>query len=274
MSKLDREGNAVEGLHYVENEVFNKKVVGLWNRVRPRMGEFTYFEPRDLALVKEIEHSSSYIHERAESAVGLEYAVMQGIHDAEWFGEGAAVTPMSKYDDLVNHLDAVVALRAGSEPMYLGLDVTSSGTYDIIERKLKQTADLLNEGRLAKVKYFVDDETGEHKQIAVPRVVIAATPEAVGGLMESMVERPKDVARDPIQLEVLEEALEQLQFGLEVLEKRGGPADTQETYHRLIDHLTRVYKKKSLSIPHEYRQAQGDVISDVLEHQRRLLAAA
>ncbi|GEM_PF-6319738 len=274
IASLDREGNAVEGVHYVNNEAFNTKVAAVWNRVRPRLREFSYFNLEDPKLVQQIEHGSRYVHERADAAVGLEYVMMQGIHEAGWLGDGAAVTPTSKYDDVVNHLDAVIAIRAGGEPMYLGLDVTSSGTYEIIERKLQQTADLLLKGELATAKYYIDDETNERKQVRVPRVVIAASPHTTAELMEQMVEHPAEAAGNAVQLEVLDEVLEQLQFGLDVLQQRGAPATTQEVYRRLIAHLAGVRKEKGLSVQGEHDETQRDIISEVIKRQRRFLEAA
>ena len=269
---IDRQGNPVEGVHYVANERFNRQVASSWNRIRPRSSQFPYHDRADDELVKQIEQSKNYIQERSDAAVGLEYAVMEGIHNGAWLGVEAAVTPASKYDDLVNHIDAVVTIQEGDQSMYLGLDITSSDDYAVIERKLMQTTANLKQGKLTTIKYYINDESGDKREISAPRVVIAVTSKATRELVDGMVEHPQNIPVHPIQLDILDEALEQLSVGLEAVEKQKATPEVQEAYRRLVDYLTGLKQKKSLQVVRRtYGQAPRETISVILSYHRQYL---
>ena len=244
-----------------------------WNRIRPKPTQFPYHDKSDDEIVKRIEHGKYFNQERSDSSVGLEYAVMEGIHNHGWFGSGASVTPTAKYDDMVNHVDAVVTFQSADQPMHLALDVTTGGDYRTIESKINENVDNLTQGKLTEVKYFIDDENGSKKPVQAPRVIIALTPQATSELVEKMAEKPESVSKDSIQLLILDEALEQLSFGLETLKNSQASQETREKYQELINYLSAIKQEKSPSVvPGTTEQAIRETISQILNQHRQFLA--
>ncbi len=279
LSKIDREGNPADRQHYVESEIFDNKIAKTWNKVRPRYGDFLRKKDevgtfplneitKDRLLVEQIKKGNDYVKERADFAVGLEYIMMEGIHEHGWLGDNASITPTLEYDDIVNGIDMTVTFTPdGESPLLLGIDTTTSGDDSVIDKKLHRTARTLIDGNLSTVKYYIDDQTGDRKQITVPRVVIATSPETAKELMETLTANAQLAKNDSVQIEILDEVIEQLLFGLEMMKNHGSTSNI-EIYERLLKHLELVQKEKSPTIKENEGRAR-ELISDAVKRQRQ-----
>lgn len=246
LNRIDRGGNPVDRYYYTTNEKFNTKVVQPWNKIRPKLTNFlprvpednqgiTYSlaeQKRDQAFLENFEKSPDFVQERSEAAVGLEYVMMEGIHEYGWLGDAAHVTPTNKHDDYVNGLDLIVSVphpHKENEYLRFGIDTTTSPEQWVIDKKLRRTIGQLKDNKLSTVKYFISDESGERETISVPRFVVAVSAAEASNLQARQAEKDKSLVNDDIQIELIEELEEQAAFAVDQLLSHGDKSVKLET---------------------------------------------
>lgn len=276
--ELDSRGNTVTGDYYTGDEEFDNKIAKGWNEVRPKYGQFLKKDAndnlynkeeieRDRELVNKIKRQDWFIQERNKQAIALEYIAMEGIHNQGWLGE-ASVTPTLSHDDVVGGIDMVVRFdRINGEPLFLGIDTTTSLNESIIEHKLQRTVDDLTEHKLSEVKYFIDDQTAEKKHLQLPRVILNISAENVEELIPLMMKKSELIKTDKIQTDALDEIINQLSFGLEFLKQEQANDQLIATYQQLLDHLTKIRKEKSPTKENKSSRANG-VLTEALDRLR------
>lgn len=125
--------------------------------------------------------------ERMKNIAGIfEAIVIDEAESSEWLGSRAIVYSASEYDDFMNGVDAVAEFKNNeneSDFLALAMDVTFSSDIENIEKKINRVLKSVKDGVLTPLKYFADED-GNQSKMEVPRVVIGADAEMVGGLMK------------------------------------------------------------------------------------------
>jgi hypothetical protein len=169
----------------------------------------------------EVEKDKRYVAERERTFENNEVAKAATIfeliiHEADmndWFGPDARMIRASRYDDIKNGVDEVIAFDRGDGVLYtaLAIDATTATSYTEKFRRIKKDID---SGFLAELKYFEDDTGTQHfhgQLKRVPRIVLEADVSTVQSLATLWLEKRKDeLANHRVQLKLLVEVVEQL----------------------------------------------------------------
>lgn len=132
---------------------------------------------------------------------------------ANWFGENASTLQTSKFDDIVNKVDAVVEFKEGlMQAMHLALamDVTISGHFGEKFDHIKKTID---SGKLTEIKYFASEVLNIHgRKTNVPHVVLGVDRKTLYDVVAKWANGDtKALADHPIQIKLLCEIETQLE---------------------------------------------------------------
>lgn len=203
-----------------------------WDADRPRPEDLTTAAEAK-KLNGEISSLKSEMERPTEEARAAEYLVMEGIYEHYWFGGNpdesenqdteVYVTPTSEYDDVVNGIDMVVAIRHGQDAwMHLGIDVTTSKIDQQIEKKLKRTDIALKHDEMSMVEFYQshDSPDSDYGTIEMPRIVLGIDRAAVETLAIEMMTNKSKMAGHPVQLEFIHEIIDQLAGSVEQVVNR------------------------------------------------------
>jgi hypothetical protein len=142
---------------------------------------------------------------------------------SNWFGEAAVTIKTSKLDDIANGVDEIVEFEEDEKsPSYLALAVDA--TYSTFpDHKLQKIKEEIDRGELAKIKYAVIENTGFRGELnKVPRVVIGVSARTVNQLAELWLSKnTKELAKHPVQIQILEEVLMQCKAFGKYAESKG-----------------------------------------------------
>jgi hypothetical protein len=286
LRRIDRQGSInMPGMYYTDNEEFNRKVVDIWNKVRPRYSQFlpnpegtggvsySLAELKaDQELIMKIRQGPDFQRERSEAAVGLEYVIMEAIHEHGWLGTEASVTATNDYDDYVNGVDCVVSIpRKEGGYFHLGIDSTVSQDVFVIDKKLMRLVKQSRSGELNPVKYFINDQTGEREMIHVPRFVVATSANISHELQNMLIKQPDMIATDVAQHEILEEIEEQAIFAIEQLTRyKHTQTDAYRAYAEVLAYVRVLRQEKTLSVSGSYERVPIEIISDSLRRLSKM----
>jgi hypothetical protein len=132
---------------------------------------------------------------------------------SEWLGANAMTIKCSRYDDICNGIDTIAEFQEGeSSASHLGLAIDVTTAQGLI-KKFDRIRDEIDRGKLAKVKYFVSKNMNIRGELSnIPRVVIGADRSTVKELGELYLDKDyQALAEHPIQFQVLDEIVEELQ---------------------------------------------------------------
>lgn len=168
---------------------------------------------------------------------------------SNWFGPDAFTIKSSRYDDIKNGVDSIVEFRESdyaASYLALAIDVTFSAD---VEKKFERIKKEIEEGELSKIKYFVSEHMNVRGELAkIPRVVIGAESKTVKNLAELWIEeKNKDLGIHPIQFQVLEEAITQLETFKHYAEKVNRP-EIAGVYHKTLNLVKKIYEEKLTEI--------------------------
>lgn len=140
--------------------------------------------------------------ETTDYATAFETLMMIQAELCEWLGPEAMTVRVSKFDDVKNGVDFVIRFPDGPD---IAVDVTAS--YDQLPKKFERVKREIDRGRLADLKYFYDELTGERGPLKdIPRVVVAADGRTIGRLSELWLSKDKKTLKDHfVQMQILEE---------------------------------------------------------------------
>lgn len=194
--------------------------------------------------IREFEHSDGKRIATIFEAVFLEHG-----EQSNWFGDKAEVIKTSVYDDIKNGVDTVLEIVENDNTaahLALGIDVTFSNQ---IGGKLERIRSEIEGGTLAEIKYFKSDRLGirgEMKQ--VPRLVIGVDIKTVDELARLWDENKKSaLATHPIQLQIIEEIIIQLETFADYAE-RIGRSNLTEIYDRALRIAKNIYTDRKSQI--------------------------
>jgi|GEM_PF-6842014 len=182
-----------------QNDYFATKIESSWAELRPSFKNFIKIHPaakikndekrlksmRAQLFAKESGNSSNAL-EMGETA---EYCLMEILHNQGCFDESVTVSPSSEYDDYFSQVDLVLNICLDPEDenvkfLHLGIDVTSTTSVDVMEKKEEKLDELFRQGNLAKLEYFINDQEEDNLSSAVfmPRIILSLLPAEVSQL--------------------------------------------------------------------------------------------
>lgn len=188
---MNREGYPGFEVERSGAERFEAQVVEYWRAHRIAEASLNAGDPygrekidRDLKYVADTE--ARFEGREGREATRFSAGVMEGIEQYGWFGNGVEVIPTSRYDDIRNGTDFVVAFpREGGPSVKLAVDVTMTEDPERLGKKLGRTLDQVDRGELVTIEYFeypkgaaVSPDAAEPRGKALmPRVIIGANTE-------------------------------------------------------------------------------------------------
>jgi hypothetical protein len=187
--------------------------------------------------------------EAKKLATIFEAIINEQLELSDWLGPNVFTAVTTEYDDYINKIDTIVEFNEEGRLMsHLGLAIDA--TYStMMLKKFKQIKDDIKKGTLSSIKYFKSlnmDFTGRLSKI--PRVIISAEPETIKNLAKIWIEgRKKELAEHPIQFQIIDEILIQL----ETFEKYAnsiGQKELAEKYNTLNNILVKIFNSKQKNI--------------------------
>ncbi|MEK7542963.1 MAG: hypothetical protein AAB503_01495 [Patescibacteria group bacterium] len=173
--------------------------------------------------ISDFEKSDTETQKRmAKIARIFEALILEHGELSEWFGPNGMTFKTSLYDDIENKVDTIVEFSEDPEngiekkTSHLALAIDETFSADFIKDKLLRIRDKeINEGKLAKIKYFLPKTGDEPGLKDLPRVIVGADIKTVDELGELWLEgKNKALGEHRIQFQILEELLIQLEaFG-------------------------------------------------------------
>ncbi|MDD4995850.1 MAG: hypothetical protein PHW15_00005, partial [Patescibacteria group bacterium] len=164
---------------------------------------------------------------------------------SDWFGPDAYMIKSSRYDDIKNGVDSVIEFREderAASHLALAVDVTFSSD---TQNKFKRIKKEIDNGQLAKVKYFCSEHLSIRGELShLPRVIIGAGAKTVNELGELWIEeKNKKLGNHHIQFQILEEILMQMKAFAKYAKtkKQNEIADTYEKTAKMIE---KIYQNK------------------------------
>lgn len=210
--------NYLREREYEEDPVkkFNQIIGSVWEKQRPASSQ-----------PAEIREDEAQKDDKAKAA---EYIALEGIDNYFWLGgnhpgEEIYVSPTSEHDDRERGTDCAVLIKSqAGKWLKLAIDVTTSKDRGEIEKKLRGTTEKL----LHKQMPYIDDyqpisgkEGEESGRLEMPRIVIGVDREDVADLaLNFLAKNQENLDRHLIQLEIIQEAIEQIISAVEILINR------------------------------------------------------
>lgn len=225
---------------------------------RDRVKETDFIEPYGEAMVesdmkrvadlegKFDERGTEFNDEMKKIADIFEAVILWNGEQSEWLGPNATTVKSSKYDDYVNGVDAIVEFRNEDQrsASYVGLatDITfsqdSGKKFDCIKKQI-------DDGELAKVKYFHSEVMNIHGQLSkLPEVVIGADKAMVLEIAELWAEKKfKELGEHRMQIMMLLQMEAQLRAFASYAE-RIGRNDLAEIYRSRLEIIEKILEEK------------------------------
>jgi hypothetical protein len=205
---------------------------------------------------------------RLKLATIFEAIIHENAELSDWFGPDAHTFKSSRYDDIKNGVDSIVELREPKENstshLALGIDATISVDLD---KKFERIRKEIEHGELSHVKYFFSEYTDlQEKPLEIPRVVIGADAKTIKGLAEMWLEgKKRDLGTHPIQFQILEEIMEQLDAFQEYATRMQKP-HIAEAYERTKKLITMISGAKRSTMADS--SDRDDVFYAIVDHAR------
>jgi len=174
----------------------------------------------------------------------LEEVFSEQIELNDWLGEGVTTQKASRYDDFVNGVDEIVEIEEENSVNHwaVAIDVTFGTNLSSKFGRIKKE---IESGDLATVKYFENSERSfKGKLSKIPRIIIGTGKENIVKLAKLWVEKNnKELASHPVQFEILEEIILQLEAFKRYAEKLG-KEDIVKIYDRQLSIAIKMSKEK------------------------------
>lgn len=205
---------------------------------------------RDKAEVERIKKTFEP-HDRNKFAADiLEGILCKEAELSDWLGPYAQTLKTSEYDDIKNGVDMVVEFNLPQQARsHLALGVDATFGTRTIQKKFERIKREIEEGELARIKYFRSQNGGFMGQLSnIPRVVTGIDREHLLELAGTWNQnRKKELAVHPAQRLVLTQMNEQLRTFRDYAE-RIGRKDTAQAFAQSRGIILPILREKQ-SIP-------------------------
>ena len=170
---------------------------------------------RDIAFTKikksEFEereaNSPPEVKKMRENARIIELFLPMAIKDYDWLGENTNVIQTSTYDDYANGVDSVVQMMEPNETRNLGLEIDFTSSIAEMEDKIKRIGTSIQEGKVARVKYFDSLATGKLKNLKMPKIAFGAPFNEIMDFADAFVEARKNPQSEGLRKAVMDHPL-------------------------------------------------------------------
>ncbi len=115
-----------------------------------------------------------------------ERAIVFGVSELGWCGEGVTISPTSHFDDVKRGVDEVMQIESedGSGSLGLGIDVTYRGLLsESYKIKFFKLLNSIYDGYSSPIKYFKNNKGEMMKEFSVPKIVLYVDFEKVKDLI-------------------------------------------------------------------------------------------
>lgn len=190
--------------------------------------DFRNFDPttiaRDIEYVKKMEakfvqEDGAEVQEAKQLGLILEALIHEQAEINDWLGEEVTTVKASRFDDIANGIDSIAEFHrdGGVSHLALAIDVTHGDP----SKKLTKIREQINAEKLSEIKYFASSDGNFQGSLQkVPRVIVGADRQTIIELAQLWIENKKrDLAQHPIQLQLLDEIILQLQTFITYAEK-------------------------------------------------------
>lgn len=231
---------------------------------------------KDNAYVKEMEEKFRKNATPEKEAAKRLATVFEGIiHEnaelSDWLGSNAQTFKTSRFDDIANGVDTIVEFEeseTSASHLALAIDVTFTSD---TERKLADIRDKIKKGELTKIKYFASEHLGMRGELAkVPRVVIGAESKTIKQLAELWIEGDKkELGAHPIQFQILEEIVEQLETFQGFAERNHQP-ELAAIFEKRLAFVSKILEEKRIVLDDN---GERDTVFEDIERNLRTMFA-
>lgn len=233
---------------------------------KPQLDDFKQIESKGIYNEIDIERDKRKIlaiknkfkKDATQRSEILEAVLTEQIELSNWLGDNSSTVETTKYDDYINHTDFIVEFPNDKNINRLAIDVTVSNDTNTLDEKYEYIKNQLDNNKGADIKYFQSefnqDEKGPLSDI--PRVVIAMDQENIQKLSHVIAKilkkeiSKKELACNPLQLEILEDIISQLKEQLTYTTNKFGPNNKSrinKNINSLIEDLENIFQHKKSS---------------------------
>lgn len=220
--------------------------------------QFDNFDPatiaRDVEYVKRMEavfvqQNNADMQEAKQFGLILEAMIHEQAELNDWLGEEVTTVKASRFDDIANGIDSIAEFHrdGGVSHLALAIDVTHGDP----TRKLIKIREEIDAGRLSEIKYFASSDGNFQGSLKkVPRVIVGADRKTIIDLAQLWTENKKtDLAKHPVQLQLLDEIILQLRTFINYAEANGKDAviDIYRKQLRLVESIRQSPRKLELA---------------------------
>ena len=220
--------------------------------------QFDNFDPatiaRDVEYVKRMEavfaqQNNADMQEAKQFGLILEAMIHEQAELNDWLGEEVTTVKASRFDDIANGIDSIAEFHrdGGVSHLALAIDVTHGDP----TRKLIKIREEIDAGRLSEIKYFASSDGNFQGSLKkVPRVIVGADRKTIIDLAQLWTENKKtDLAKHPVQLQLLDEIILQLRTFINYAETNGKDSviDIYRKQLRLVESIRQSPRKLELA---------------------------
>lgn len=266
-----------------------EKKVKMVDNYRPKEADFSdiYSKDeinRDLEEIKHLkelwtkdDEDEKYIKDVSSIYEGV---IADQIEANAWFGEDCEVVLTSEYDDIKNGVDMVSVFNKNESKQYLGLgiDVTFASDKKILDKKLDSIKQCIKNGTLPILKYFQDPDTGEHKKLSLPKVIIGSRLSSAEKLIQlwggNDENKNKKLKENPIQSKIILESLYQLKYFYDYATKLSDNEhnktlveqykNTASEYAKMYNNFYDLYESKKDLINKHSNEISDDIVYETI----------
>lgn len=271
----------------------NEKKIKIVDEFRPKEMDFIDVYPEneilaDLEEIRRIEetfHNTEEEKHKTELSSLLEAVLADQIESNNWLGENTEIVPASRYDDIKNGVDIISIYREEDSEDYLGLgvDVAFANDHKNIISKLDNIKFSLKNAHIPNLKYFEDPNTGEHKKLLIPKVIVGTRQSSAEKLLKTWggesVDRNKKLANDPMQSKIILESMYQIEYFKNYvdslakretdLNKKTKYENIKNAYEKMYVIFSKIHEEKKEIIESHINEISDDIVYEtILEYTR------
>lgn len=209
---------------------------------------------RDEQCVKQMEEEFEKELEDEQRKINPLPIIFEAVLDkhgeqSDWFGPFACMIKPSRYDKLKNGIHNIIEFKKEDfSALYLALAIDV--TFGVgMQKKFERIKREIDEGKLARVKYFRSDRLGIRGELShLPRVVIGVEPKTVKEIGELWIHKKNaELGNHQIQFQMLEEISIQVKAFAEYAQKQD-KIDIADVYKKTADIIEEISQEKKKNL--------------------------